>query len=511
MISPRLTLAFCLGLTVCRAHGLVRSEVDELLTIRTISLLPTIDNADGIYSRGIDKHLTELLAKNNRFETGTAAIEGRPPSPDELSEDLRAANEVAGRVSGDAFLSPQALQGPRGLSVRLYLFLKKDGKLLAKVEQSDLQRTDMEGVRKEVSALFTRVLGQVPYDGLVLSRQGTRVTVNIGSVDGVVKDQVLPVVQIISANRHPKFNFLVSTEKIVLGKIKLIKVEDTLSFGRIQTETEANAIQPLSKIAGLQTVTYKESSDNPAALKPEAPMTYGENPTEWVPTRKPSFGQVGARFGLGTFNERVSRSAGPLQADSSFYPFIGVEGELWLTPIWSLHASLRQGLLTTDNPVSGGSPSDLNHRVSVYDLLAGYNLRLGASLDSPRIELLGGFSSFDKYVDSSTPDGLTSRTYSGIKLGVAGQYPVSEGSPYSLGANLFFFFDADLSESPAISGGSKNSITQFGFFVDKQLRTNLKARANLDFEALSSNHSGAGVNSASQRHTLLSGGLYYMF
>jgi hypothetical protein len=376
----------------------------------------------------------------------------------------------------------------------------------------------LETVKKQTRELFAKLLADLPYDGVILSRQGTRVTLNLGSLDGMQKDAIVSVVQIIKAIRHPKFDFLVSTEKEILGKVKLLKVEDTLSFGRIVTEKEAGAITVLSKIAGSEGVTYANTdslsdtlSEDSITQKPGAEATFGKNPVAWLPTRAPTFGMIGARLGFGTYSEKMKTSSDSLAAKSSIYPFMGVEGELWLTPVWSLHAGLRQGIISTDNPVAGGDPGDLSHQLSAYEFLVGYNLRMGATATSPKVEVMGGYSTYRMYVDDSTPAGLTTKTYSGMKFGVSGFYPLSDTSPFSMGANLFLFFDAHMNEKPGTSGRSTNDITQFGAFVDQALKINLKVRYSLDFELYDSTYTGGAASSSSQRHTSASAGLYYMF
>ena len=82
------------------------------------------------------------------------------------------------------------------------------------------------------------VLKKIPYDALVLSRQGNLITVNLGKKDGIEKGKVLTVIQIIKEQRHPKFGILIKTDKEILGKIKLLKIDDNLSFGKIIVEKE---------------------------------------------------------------------------------------------------------------------------------------------------------------------------------------------------------------------------------------------------------------------------------
>jgi hypothetical protein len=492
-----------------------RSEADELVTVRKISLLPIFDNVGGIYSRPIEIHLNDSLKKNHHFELVDQQSAGAVLTPEEIEDNINTAKQVAQGLNSDAFVSIKLIKGPAGISIRMSLFLTKDAKLFARQEVSGIKRLDIEGLKKQSEDLLNKLLRALPYEGVVMSRQGTRVTMNLGARDGIVPDQVVSVVQIIKLNRHPKFNFLINTEKEILGKIRILKIDDTLSFGRIVTEKEAGSIQVNAKISGIDSVSYNNTdslSDTKVGIgalqdRPDHKTTYGDKPTEWVPQKNPKFGSIGARLGIGRFKESI-KSTTTLNSDAPFYPFVIVEGEVWLTPDWSLHTSIRQGIISTDNPAGG---SKLSRSLSNYELLGGYNFRMGPGVWSPKIELLGGFSTYRLQTDKTNDAAITSKSYSGLKFGASGYYPIRDNSPYAIGAQLFFYFDPSVSEDPGSSGSDKNSINQFGLFVEKRLKVNLRAKAAIDFELYSSDFSGGTVTSASQRYTNMSAGLAYLF
>lgn len=497
-------------------RAVYRSEADELVTVRKISLLPVFDNADGIYSRPIEAHLNDWLKKNHHFEFVPATTAGSILTPEELEENTATAQQIARSIASDAFVSAKVIKGPAGITIRMSLFLNKDAKLFAREEVSKIQRLDLEGLKKQSQEMLNKLLQTLPYQGVVLSRQGTRVTMNLGQRDGVAVDQVVSVVQIIKLNRHPKFNFLISSEKEILGKIRLLKIDETLSFGRIVTEKESGSIQVNAKISGLDSVTYSNtdtlsearSGEGVLLNSPDKNVTYGKNPTEWVPTREPKFGRIGARLGLGQFEENI-KSTSNLNSDNPLYPFVVLEGEVWLTPEWSAHTAIRQGIISTDDPTGGSK--DLSRSLSHYELMGGYNFRMGSGSWAPRVEALAGFSTYRLQTDKTSDAALTSKSYSGLKFGLSGYYPLKPESEYAVGAQMFFFFAPSLSEDPGSSEKDENSINQFGLFLEKRLRVNLRARAHLDFELYSTDFRGGSVTSASQRYTNLSAGLNYLF
>lgn len=507
------------------------SQADQDLTIRRIAVLPVSDNVGGIYARPIEAQLVQLVKASHRWDFVESNLAGDGttiPTVLELEENPDEVKHLGQSIDAEAFITAAASRGPSGLSIRVDLFMKKDGKLLSQEILRDHPRYELPEVRERVNELYRKMISRIPYDGVLLSRQGNRVTINLGKSDGITKDQTLTVVQIISLNRHPKFNFLVSSEKEILGRVKILKVDETLSFGAIVAEKERGAIRKMAKVSGLESVTYAEPThlgEGPAAGdindRPDASVTFGKDPKEWLPTRPPSFGQVSAQVGLGAYDTSVN-IAGSSEATAPIYPSISLSGEMWLTPQWTMRADISQGVLSTGNPRPGSSPSKLNQSMSKYSLEGGYNFLLRDDFFGPKISLSAGFGSYQMYVDSSSPEALTTVNYSGFLISVGGLFPVTENKIWYVGGKYNLYMFVNLTETPDSSGASaQNSINDFSLFVQKKIAENMRLVGTLDFSLYSTSFSGQGTRtgpngpesatSLSQRHSVVSGGLIYMF
>ena len=111
-------------------------------------------------------------------------------------------------------------------------------------------------------------------------------------------------------------------------------------------------------------------------------------------------------------------------------------------------------------------------------------------------------------IDNPTTTGISSTSYSGLKLGLKGSYPIDLKQKWSAGAQMFFFLRPRLTESPS-SGSGSHSMAQYGFFMHKKVSPNIKLVSHLDFELYASSFSGS--KSLSNKHTSLSAAIYYMF
>ncbi|MEQ1877143.1 MAG: hypothetical protein ABL958_10885 [Bdellovibrionia bacterium] len=507
------------------------SEIDSQLTLRKFTVLPVTDNLDGIYARPLESQLIELIHKDHHWEFVEAKVAGAVMTPTELEGNPGEVRKVGNALGVDAVFAAKATKGPEGIGIVLDLFLTYDGLLFAQEQAVKMTQFEIKDLQTKMTELYSKVVAKIPYQGLVLSRSGTRVTVNLGKKDGVTKDQLVSAVQVIKLNRHPKFGFIINTEKEILGKIKLQKVEDSLSFGAIVTEKEKGAIRKFTKISGVDFVSYNDApgfkgyEDQREALdKPGAKVAFGANPEEWKPIRPATFGEVNLSLGLGSYTTNTSLNTGtatisPAINNPAVFS-LRLASELWITPNWILEAELRQSVFSAPNPRSSSTPSPLNFAISRYGLLAGYNFLIrNGDFFGPKISILLGFTQFTAYVDDSSPPSFVSSSYRGLTTGFKGSFPIDPQEIWKLGAKFYIVFSPSLSESPyRLGDSSNNTMTWYSLFGSKRVGQRIEITGQLDFELYSSSYSGGGSLptgergiSSSHRVTTLAGGISYLF
>lgn len=531
LINSTIALSLLMG-TICGAAdlppkqsqaALYTSEIDQRLTIRKIAVLPGTDNTDGIYARPVQSQLITLVQSSHRWEFVDSGFASLNVHPLELEENPTKVKELTKDIDADAFLVPIVTRGPGGLAIRLDLFLKVDGKMVAQEVSKEQSRFELNDVKAKTVTMYNALLGKIPYDGLILSRQGNRVTLNLGKSDGIHAEQDISVIQVISENRHPKFGFLISTEKEILGKVRIAKVDDTLSFGMITAEKERGAIQKGAKIAGVRPIEYGEqalSGEDSGDIRnrPDAKTAFGESAQEWVPVRPPAFGQIGIKAGLGYYVGSTNLTGvGSLEAKADYYPLLNVNGELWLNPQWTVLADMTQAIMSTSNPRGGSSPGTLNHSMSKYSMSLGYNFLIRDDFFGPKFQLRTGLSFYRMFVDDSTPQGLTTVNYNGYLIGLGLYFPIADESPWAIGGDLALTLFSKLTESPVQSGDSAtNTINEFSIYLERKIGVNLRARGGLDFSLYSSSLTGAGTRTEpattiSQRYVNAAAGLACQF
>lgn len=511
-----LSLLFILGLinsTQAQQSGFNRSisETDQLFTFQKVSVLPFSDNAQGIFARPLESDVQNRLTQSHHVDVVPMNIAGPLMTLSELEENPEKVKQL-NTMGADGFLAGQIVKTPKGININLSLFSARDGKLFQTAQTKNFPKYGIEELKIEQAKLLQQLMKTIPYSGVVLSRDNQKVTLSLGRSDGVKEGQLVSVIQLLSAQRHPKFNFVLGFEKETIGKIRLMKVDQRLSFGQIVVEKEKGFIEKGSKIGPLEEVVYEDPMmATPAQGNAEEKI--------WRPLPAPSFGQIGAMVGLSAFSRNTNiQNDNSYDASNSFAPLVGLAGELWLTPQWSIHGKMRQAIISVNNP-KAGSPSKLSQSFGAYNFDVGYMFRFGTDASAPFVEPILGFFNYKLFVDDATPQVYTSMEYSGVRLGARGMVPVTDDGSWSVGGEAYLALAANLSESPAHSGdSSKNSINQIGVFGVRRMSPRLNLRLQLDYELYSTTFSGSGnlntnqsATSASQIYTTFTGGVYYMF
>lgn len=232
------------------------SDIDQKLTIKTITLAPVYDNVNGVYSEPIQKLLVELLQTDKVWgfaeyppSTNKIFVETFDSKPDQVLQ-------VLNQAKSQGLMVALITKGPHGLSAKLKLFSQDQGLLLLEEEFNDLTTFEVERVRSEITKLYARLKNKLPYAGFVLSRKGLNVTLNVGSINGVKAGQEISLSQILKLNRHPKLKTMIGVEKEILGKVKVTQVEPYLSFGQIIFEKESGVIDVGGKVIPLDFLSY---------------------------------------------------------------------------------------------------------------------------------------------------------------------------------------------------------------------------------------------------------------
>ncbi|PIS11298.1 MAG: hypothetical protein COT73_04810 [Bdellovibrio sp. CG10_big_fil_rev_8_21_14_0_10_47_8] len=505
-------------------NTVLKSSVDDYLSIKSAAVAPAVDNVSGIYARPLTSQLEALVRSDRQWELNSWPTEIKN-TPEEYEDNATLVKSALAKAHADVLFTSRLTKGPRGISIKVSLFSGKDGLLLAQETLQDFSGFELSEVQIQVEEMYRKLKSKIPYSGIILSRRGQQVTINIGTQAGIRDGQEISVIQVIKITRHPRFKFIVSAEKEIIGRLKVDKVDESLSFASIILERTENVVQPGMKLMPVEFVAYPDTpktADGKLAGgltdRPDNQVSLGNNAREWVPENTPTFGKLGVLLGIGTYTiNNTLNSVGSVNASSTFTPSIHVDGELWLTTRWFMGIGLKQYVLSLDNAYPGSSPSKVSVSSMLTSVQGGYNFLLEDNFFGPKLQGLLGYSKFSSTVDTSSPTAYTSLDFGGLCFGIAGSFPVSDVTPIDIGAKLMYYLNASVGESPVASGSSSSAkITTFSAFGVYRWKEHTNIRGEVMYDLYSASFSGTGsransASSASHTLTTVAGGIEYLF
>lgn len=493
-----------------------KSAVDDELSIKKVLLVPMVDNVSDIYAKPLTIQLRNIIETDRQWNVIDWTSSEKVLTAEEYEEKPNVVRDLMKSKNVDAMIATRLSKGPNGINIRFDLFSGKEGYLLAQETLQDYNGFEIADVRSQLEILFKRLKAKLPYQGIILSRKNQGVTLNLGTQQGVHDGQDVNVVQIIKLNRHPKFKFMVSAEKEILGRVRITKAEESLSFGVIELEREPGVILTGMKINVIDFVSYPPA---PYGDRKDTDVVLGDGRAkEWVPAAPPTFGKVGLLLGLGSYTVKNNVSGiGSVDDKNSLTPSIHIDGELWITQNVFMALKLKQYVSTLDNTYPNSSPGEISLSTTETTLLGGYNFLVADDFFGPKFQLMLGYSKISSTVDGSTPTAFTSLDFGGFALGMAGSFPISDITPVSVGAQVLLFLQPNVSEGPETSGASSSGkITTFSAFGTYKYTEHINIKGELMYGLYSASFSGQGsrtnrASTASHNITTLAGGLEFLF
>lgn len=489
------------------------SAVDKDLSIQRVAVFPMTDNLSGIYAGPLTESLKSRLSMDPRWslvETGNLSLD--------FDESSARIQEAMKTLKADAVLTGRVQKGPAGLTLRLTLYVGSSGLPLLVEETVEPRQFSLDRMNVLLKESLQRLRDRLPFHGVVSSRRGQQVTINLGQNSGLRDGDVVDIIQILKINRHPKLSFMISTDKEILGKARIFKADEELSFANLIYEKEAGVVVPQLKVLAPRPIIYPEPiSNGGASARSDAPLAFGEKPIEWLPEPTPQYGRAQILGGIGQYSQSSSfRAGGGVSGSNSLTPNLALMAEGWLNRDWWIGFSLRQSAFSVNNGMANSTPGKINMSLSKYDVSAGYNFLLGNDFFGPKLQLSLGMAQFKARADDSSPLLFSNMDFGGTFVGFNFNTDIGEESLWDVGARMKYYLSPSAGDS-ADSGSVKSvSANDFAFLLARRVRQNFRYVGELNFEYYSTDFDNNGsrnpaVKSNSHRATTLWLGLEYAF
>lgn len=479
------------------------------------------DNVKGIYSEKITQTLTDLVRADKNW--GLSQVSAQSYQIDELLERPELIAKLCSTTQSDALLAANFVKKDPNSLVQMFLFSCADHLMLIKDENPTFEGFSHADIAKEFSKLYSRIKTKLPYQGEILSRKNQFLTLSLGINDGIKVGDELTVIKIYKIQRHPKFNFIISTEREIIGKIKIYKTEEELSFASILAEKDNGAVQVGGKLLNQKFIEYpapltqEEESLDALNQRKDKDVSFGNSPTAWLPEPDPSFGALYLGLGVGQYTHSMDIvGINSYEGKNLFSPVLSAGGELWINENWSLDFGFKQNVTSVSNPRTSSTPDTVTLSLSQFQYQAGYSFLMNENFWGPKFKLLFGLAQYKQTSGSTTPRVFTTQSFSGYPLTFDASMPIGE-HPFSVGGFFTYYLFPHMSESPVTSGNSNTpTLSHYGAYTTYIMKKKMHIKFSLNFDNYYSDFSGTGTRpeSASSTNTKLVNlevGLKYLF
>ncbi len=431
-------------------------DPNAALAFRRIYVAAPRDNVDGAYKAPVDSALTEFFQVNPRF------------------------TRVDNRANADGVVELELHQGAQATEVEGRLVIGSTGEVFAQEKARADVRNDDKDLRAKVLGLLKAIMGRIPFFGSVSGRDGDVVTLDIGGYHGIAEGDLVQIARVDAVKRHPLLKQIVDVQMVPVGSVRVTEAEEGISFAKVEHEFTGEKVMRLHKVTSVK-----------HAPPPAPPVEHRED--GYVKRgalfgreeQYPEYGYVSLGVDLaffaftGTLNSTTKSGGG-------FSPGFALSGEVWFTSNIFIEPYAGVSLMSYNpDPIGGVSTGSKQNTTRTLGLNAGYRFLFDGTIYGPQLSVRGGYYNFRWQSPTVADDFLTSRSYSGINVALAGAMPFGR-RPFGLLLDMGLLLFPSYTEATQVVGKEGSSMVARFYIGGYYFFTpGISFRAGLNFETWS--------------------------
>ncbi len=486
--------------------------VDEV-RFKKFFLFPSLDDISGVLAPKLDEKLTQLFAKNPRFDLVRDPQVVRALSPGDASYAKAAQNievhKEAARVTGSDTTAILRTRGVGNQTEMTLEFRDAQGKILLSESGAIPGFSSMEARWGLIEKLFQTIVSKIPFDGTVTGRTASTITIDLG-MSSIKQGEIIELARIVSLQRHPLLGTVVGSDYVRVGRAKVTNVDRALSFAEIQEEYSGEMIAVGSKVLRTKSpISYRtgepvpEKGNRKNAKEVEEGDPFDDRLQGDFDRPRARFGHLGFNLQYGSLTH-AQNPEGLLPTEYSGSGLGGnVESELWITKQWIFSAGYgfhNAKLSSVETTIGSGS---------WYKAEAAVGFRffpdpMGAAHITGSI----GYQLQNFSIPAPAALSVGGKKYSGILLRVDGEMPLHPQHKFTGGFSFQPFSSfSDLGGSL----GEPDGATVIGFHLawNYLLADSLWVRLGFQFDTASGHYKNS--SSVTDKRFAIGPGIFYSF
>ncbi|HRK01752.1 MAG TPA: hypothetical protein PLH57_03745, partial [Oligoflexia bacterium] len=237
LLNQAINLAFVYLIAICCAPNVRAAEntdLNAMFAFKKVFVASPKDNVDGAYVQPVSEAFADIFEKNLRFE---------------LVDDIDIADTV---------VESSIEKKVSGTDLEIKLLLQPSKEVFV-VERASLPAASSGGeLVNQLKQLLKTALKRIPFYGTVTGRDADMVTLDIGSIQGLLEGDIVQVSRVERVKRHPLLKTIVDVELVPVGSVEITEIEDSVAFGKVHKTLTGEGILRLHKVTAIESRMPKE-------------------------------------------------------------------------------------------------------------------------------------------------------------------------------------------------------------------------------------------------------------
>jgi hypothetical protein len=364
----------------------------------------------------------------------------------------------------------------------------------------------VDSLNSTLKQSLKKLINKIPFQGNVTGRDGDSVTINLGTISGMKKGDVLTIGTLDEVKLHPLLKKIVEWKSSPTGRVEIEQAEESLSFCKILEEEPGREISRAQKIFHIQKPPISEQTEK-VSETPEKSVTSSS-------PEAPQLGNLTLSLFPAFYDRQYSNTSGNSNTGGGLAFGAAASGEVLLTRNWFAGLDFNFSFLNfSQNAIATGtkSPATLAGGVSEtvfsYKLNAGYLYLLSGDYSGPKGWLKGGFKS-DSYNMPITDGEFTGPiAFNSLFIGAGADLPLRNN--WGVIANLTFRLSTSVTQSWVVD--STNGASDVEFYLGGYYRLNPNSTVKLGIQVVSNGATFTAGSSLNQKTVSIAPALLYYF
>lgn len=400
-------LFFFLTIILCGSVcALADTDPNQTLNFKKIYIAPSEDNVEGVYRETIEQAYRAVFEKNPRFEL------------------------VGSEASADSIVKTKVEKRSTSTEIEMGLYLNPNGEKFTEQKMSISSAAASDEITTAAKKGLKNLLKKIPFYGSVTGREGDKITIDIGSGNGLHEGDLVQFSKIENIKRHPLLKTVLDVQMEYVGTAQIDVVENSIAFATVKNEASDTKISRLHKVTGVESPpeTSTKTSNEQSDEFPESGFIASRDKVVASRSDRPEIGFIGIGPFLGMFSASSSVSNGAINVSGSgFSPGLKVSSELWLTKSWFVDLdfgySFASFAMNDDRTFAVSNKFSTSAKSFGADI--GYRHYVWGTTRGPTVFGKVGYSSFTWTAPTDSSYIMGVRSYAGLRAGIGGSLPIA--------------------------------------------------------------------------------------